>query len=186
MILMLGNSVLKKNIRAVLCLMAVMTLSACHDKSMSDLRLFVGDAFKDKKPEIEPLPVVVPFKGFAYAASEENDPFNLENIVNDQGGSGVASGERPDSNRRKEALEEYPLDTLRLVGTLSQNSKPWVIVQTTQGTVLRAAVGNYMGENNGKIKSISIEEQTVILTETVPDPSGRWVNRDVQIIVDEQ
>ena len=52
--------------------------------------------------------------------------------------------------------------------------------------MLRAGVGNYMGENNGKIKSISTEEQAVILTETIPDPSGRWVNRDVQIIVDEQ
>ena len=183
---MLDNSVLKKKSRAALCLLSLMALSGCYDKSMSDLRGFVDNAFKDQKPEIEPLPVVVPFKGFAYTASEENDPFNLENIINDEGGSGVALGERPDANRRKEALEEYPLDALRLVGTLSQNGEPWVIVQTTQGTVLRAGLGNYMGENNGKIKSISIEEQVVVLTETIPDPSGRWVNRDVQIIVDEQ
>ena len=183
---MLSNNMLKKKTRVAVLILGLAILSGCADKGMSDLRLFVDNAFKDKKPEIEPLPVVVPFKGFAYSASEENDPFSLENIVSEDGGAGVALGERPDENRRKEALEEYPLDALRLVGTLSQNGEPWVIVKTTQGTVLRAGIGNYMGENNGKIKSISTEEQAVVLTEIVADPSGRWVNRDVQIIVDEQ
>ena len=111
---MLKNSLLKKKTRAVLYFLSIMALSACQDKSMPDLKKFVNDAFKDKKPEIEPLPVVVPFKGFAYPSSEENDPFSRGNIDNDEGGSGVAIGERPDANRRKEPLEEYPLDACLL------------------------------------------------------------------------
>jgi len=162
-------------------------ISGCQDRSMSDLRSFVDNAFKDEKPDIEPLPVVPPFKGFAYSAEDENDPFSFDNIASEnEGGSGLVLGERPDENRLKEPLEEYPLDALRMVGTLSQKQQPWVIVKTTEGTVLLATIGNYMGENNGQIKRISIDEQLVVLTETVPDPSGRWITRDVEIIVDEQ
>ena len=73
-----------------------------------------------------------------------------------------------------------------MVGTLSKKGKPWVVIKTTQGSVLLATVGNYIGENYGKIKRVSIEEQVVALTETVLDPSGRWVTRDVEITVDEQ
>lgn len=154
---------------------------------MSDLKSFVDNAFKDDKPDIEPLPVVTPFKGFAYSASDDNDPFALGNISLEGGaGAGGVLGESPDINRRKEPLEEYPLDALRMVGTVSKKGTPWVVVKTTQGTVLLATIGNYIGENNGKINSISTEEQSVLLTETVPDPSGRWITRDVQIIVDEQ
>jgi len=173
-------------IKLIISLALLVFMSACQDRSMSDLKTFVNDAFKDDKPDIEPLPVVTPFKGFAYSAADDNDPFSLGNIVSETGGSGVALGARPDENRRKDPLEEYPLDALRLVGTLSKKNTPWVIVKTTQGTVLLATVGNYMGENNGKIKRISTDEQLVVLTETVPDPSGRWVTRDVELIVDEQ
>ena len=165
-------------------------LVGCGDSSMSDLRSFVDDAFKDEKPDIPPLPPVIPFKPFAYAAAEDNDPFSLANIGNggaDGGaGAGVQIGDRPDQDRRKEELENYPLDALRMVGTLSKDSKPWVVIKTTQGLVQLATVGNYIGENYGKIKRVSIEEQVVNLTETVLDPTGRWVTRDVEITVDEQ
>jgi len=73
-----------------------------------------------------------------------------------------------------------------MVGTLTKKNQPWVVIKTSQGTVLFATVGNYVGENYGKIKRISTEEQVVVLTETVTDPSGRWITRDVEITVDEQ
>ena len=168
----------------------LLLLVGCHDSSMPDLRQFVDEAFKDEKPDIPPLPPVIPFKPFEYAASEDNDPFSLANIENENSeasGAALAGvGESPDRNRRKEELENYPLDALRMVGTLSKKGKPWVVIKTTQGSVLLATVGNYIGENYGKIKRISIEEQTVALTETVLDPTGRWVAREVQVTVDEQ
>jgi len=172
--------------KIILSFAAMLLLSACQGKDMKDLQVFVDDAFKDEKPEIEPLPVVVPFKGFAYSASDDNDPFSLDNIVSENVVDVAVLGESPDISRLKDPLEAYPLDALRLVGTLSKKGEPWVIVKTTEGSVLLATVGDYMGENNGEIKRISTEEQSVSLTETVPDPSGRWITRDVEIIVDEQ
>ena len=178
-----------KHNKLILSFCLIVCLSGCQDSSMSDLKEFVDSAFKDERPDIEPLPVVAPFTKFAYSAADDNDPFSFDNIVSAGGGGAevdVVLGIGPDENRVKEPLEEYPLDALRMVGTLSKKDEPWVIVKTTQGTVLLATIGNYMGENNGKIKRISTEEQFVVLTETVPDPSGRWITQDVEIIVDEQ
>jgi len=42
-----------------------------------------------------------------------------------------------------------------------------------------------LGQNDGKIKSISPEEQSVVLVETVLDSAGRWVTRNVELIIDE-
>ncbi len=176
--------------RFFISLSFVAFLTACQDGGMGDLKAFVNDAYKDNKPEIEPLPAVPPFQPFEYAASESGDPFNQENVIGPGGGASdgavASAGKRPDSDRRKEELENYPLDALSMVGTLSKKNKPWVVIKTSQGTVLLATVGNYVGENYGKIKRISPEEQVVVLTETVTDPSGRWVTRDVEITVDEQ
>ena len=181
---MLHNNKMK----IIVSMSMLMMLTACGG-SMSDLQSFVDNAFKDNKPEIEPLPVVPPYKAFSYVANEELDPFSADNIIGGAGAAGdggVALGKPPVEDRPKEELENFPLDALSMVGTLTKKNQPWVVIKTSQGTVLFATVGNYVGENYGKIKRISTEEQVVVLTETVTDPSGRWITRDVEITVDEQ
>ena len=163
----------------------LVSLQACQDSEMSDLKEFVSSAYKDAKPEIEPLPEIQPYKGFEYAGSEEQDPFSFDNIITNRGDAAVALGDSRDANRRREALEGYPLDALKMVGTMTQKDVPWVIVQTSEGTAHRATVGNYMGQNEGKIKAILTEEQKVVLAELVLDPAGRWVTREVELIIDE-
>jgi len=153
---------------------------------MSDLESFVENAHKDKKPEIEPLPEIPPFKAFEYASEDGVDPFSTSNIVNvDENGNSVGAGARPDSDRRRQPLEKYPLDALRMVGTITQEGVPHVVVKTNEGNAVLATLGNYMGQNDGKIKEIIPEEQRVVLVETVLDPAGRWVTRDVEITIDE-
>ena len=92
---------------------------------------------------------------------------------------------RPDDTRRKQPLEQYPLDALKMVGTMSQEQIPWVIVMTAEGTAHRATVGDYMGQQDGQIQQIIPEEQKIILAELVLDPRGQWVNREVEITIDE-
>ena len=178
----LANKI-KAIIKTCLLVLVLLGLQACQDRSMQDLRDFVANAYKDKKPEIEPLPEIKPYKGFEYAAADSEDPFDLENIITSRAAA-AALGESPDSNRPREPLEEFPLDALKMVGTMSQDQRPYVIVKTSEGTALRATIGNYMGQNDGKIKQIIPEEQKVLLTELVLDTAGRWVNRDVEITID--
>lgn len=178
------NSIKFKHLLSSYGLITIFFISGCQGSNMQDLRSFVADAYKDRKPEIEPLPEIKPYKGYAYSAFDEADPFDISNIQIDKA-STTNLGLRPDTNRRKEPLEAYPLDALTMVGTLSQQEKPWVIVQTSEGTAHRATIGNYMGQNEGKIKEIELDEQKVVITELVLDPAGRWVNRDVEFTIDE-
>lgn len=166
---------------------AVLLLTGCQDNVTSDLEQFVASAYQDKKPKIDALPEMAPYYRFTYTASDEPDPFSIGKINFDQGGGGGGSNSElaPDNNRRKEALEAYPLDALRLVGTLEQGNTPYVIVQSTDGTAHRAGVGNYIGQNDGRIIKIFPLEQRVLLTELVSDASGRWVSREVEITIDE-
>jgi len=172
--------------RTATALVLCFLLFSCQDREMADLKEFVATAYQDKKPDIEPLPEIPPYQGFEYSATEEQDPFDLGNIVNRSSGNQAAGGgPTPDSNRRREPLEQYPLDALKLVGTMTRDNIPWVIVQTSEGTAHRATVGNYMGQNEGKIKQIIPDEQRVVLAELVLDPKGRWVTREQDITIDE-
>lgn len=172
-------------VKIVSALLLLTSVQACQNSEMSDLKGFVSSAYKDRKPEIEPLPEIQPYKGFEYAGAEDQDPFNYSNIVTNRSDGVVAVGDTRDANRRREALEGYPLDALKMVGTMTQQDVPWVIVQTSEGTAHRATVGNYMGQNEGKIKTILTDEQKIVLSELVLDPAGRWVTREVELIIDE-
>ena len=163
----------------------LLLLSGCSGGEMSDLKSFVDTAYQDKKPEIESLPEIQPFKPFEYSVPAEQDPFSIDNIVTNRSDNAALAGDSPDVNRRREPLEEYPLDALRFVGTMSKEGTPWVIVQTSEGTAHRAAVGNYMGQNDGKIMQIKTDEQKVLLAELVLDPAGRWVTRETELTIDE-
>lgn len=173
------------NVRVSLLMAACGVLQACSGGDMSDLREFVATAYQNEKPKIEPLPEIRPYIGFEYVAIEESDPFSVSNIISSRDDDSVAVDRRPDTNRIKEELEDFPLDALRMVGTISQEGVPWVIVKTNQGTAYLASIGNYMGLNDGKIELIIPEEQRVVLQETVSDPAGRWVTREVEITIDE-
>ncbi len=187
------NNKIIKNYRSLkqglFVLSLALVLQGCVGTDMSDLETFVATAHQDKTPEIEPLPEIPPFKPFEYTNEGESDPFSALNIGGDDDRGRTGAGARPDSNRRREPLEKYPLDALKLVGTITKAGVPNVVVKanTPEGKTiaLLASIGNYMGQNDGKIKEISPEEQRVVLVETVLDPNGRWVKRDVEITIDE-
>jgi len=167
-------------------MVCLMLLQGCQDSGMADLKKFVNDAYKDDKPEIEPLPEIQPYKGYEYAASGEQDPFGFDNIASSKDGEAAdGSGNRPDSNRRREQLEEYPLDALKMVGTMTKKNQPWVVIRTAEGIAHLATTGNYLGQNEGKIEEILPDEQLVVISETVLDSAGRWITRDVEITVGE-
>jgi type IV pilus assembly protein PilP len=155
-------------------------LSGCQENSMNDLKRFVDTAHKGKKPKIEPLPTIKPIEGYTYSAQTSPDPFNRQNlkprrVVASQSGTG------PDKNRRREPLENYPLDSLTMVGSLFREGDTRVIIKTPRGAVQTATVGNYMGQNYGKI--ISITEREVKVKEHVLNSSGMWIEREATIKV---
>lgn len=164
----------------VVCLSAL-CLQACTDDGLDDLRQFTKNAHADRKPRVDPIPEVKTHELFAYASEEGVDPFGMFNLR--PRGTKTAQSGGPNLHRRKEPLEEYPLDALKMVGTLMKKSQAWVIIQAPDGTVHRAQVGNHLGHNFGKVLRIS--EEKVELIETIQDPLGDWIKRDASISIQE-
>ncbi len=143
-----------------------------------DLQHFTESALKNPTPLVEPLPVIKPHETFVYTASELTDPFSADNL---QRPRPETAAKDPNANRRKEPLEQFPLDSLFMVGTMFRQDTQWVIVRAPDGTIHSAKPGNYLGQNNGMIEGIS--EEQVAIKELVPGPSGDWEERLVNVNV---
>lgn len=153
------------------------TLSGCSSDGLDDLRAFVKEAYADKKPKVEPLPEIKMQETFIYNAADLTDPFAAFNLKPQSQKS--ASGPRPDPNRRKEPLEDYPLDSLKMVGTLSRGKQAWAVIQAPDGTVHRAQVGDHMGQNSGMVNKIT--EEKIDLIELIQGAMGDWVEREANL-----
>lgn len=157
-----------------------LSVSGCADDGMDDLRQFVETAHAGKQPKIEPLPEIKTQELFGYAASNLRDPFMAQNL---KAQAGAGGGPRPDVNRRREPLEEFPLDALKMVGTLQRGKQSWAVIQAPDGTVHRATVGNHMGQNFGAITRIT--EDKINLIELVQGPLGDWIERESSLALAE-
>ncbi len=170
-------------LRAVALALAALVLGGCAG-DLSDLEAWVQEVRARQKGRIEPLPEVKPYETFAYAAQDLRDPFtppSEEAVLPVLAGGG--SKVRPDLNRPREPLESYPLDSLRMVGVLELKGTRWALIKTPDDTIHRVRVGNYMGQNHGRITRIT--ETEVDLIEIVPDGLGGWMERKAKVALAE-
>jgi len=142
-------------------------LSGCTSKD-EELEQFILDTKKEPGGRVEPLPELKPYESYAYESSSLRSPFM-------PGGSGVGPGVRPDSRRNREFLEQFSLDTLRMVGTLRLSDRTYGLVKTKDGLVHRVLPGNYMGQADGRVTEISASKISVV--EIVPDGLGGYIER---------
>ena len=174
---------LKLTCALILCI-SVISLSGCSEGT-SDLEAWVADVKARPQQGVEPLPEVIPYKTFAYNENNKRDPFDASIFRPKIGQTGPKhfSSITPDSNRVPEYLESFPLDTLRMVGTMQQENQTWALIKTPDNTIQRVLSGNYLGQNNGKI--ISISDDVVELAEIIPDEFGGWRERSSSIALSE-
>lgn len=153
--------------------LALLAVTGCGGEQHQDLKQWMQESTRDLKGKVPPLPEIKPFPVVAYEAGDLIDPFNPRKIEPERRQKS-AGGLQPDMNRRREPLESYPLETLRMVGTLMQGKKVHALVQADK-TLHQVRVGNYLGQNFGVVTSIS--EAEVSLKELIQDASGDWVER---------
>jgi type IV pilus assembly protein PilP len=151
---------------------AVAGLVAGCSSEMDELKVFVRDSDKGLPRRIDPLPAVKPFEPFTYEGFDLPDPFKPRKLSAPKEGTG--GGLAPDLNRRKEPLESFPLEQLKMVGTLSQGNDIYALVRADK-TLYRVKKGNYMGQNFGLITDVSDSE--IKLKEIVQDSAGDWAER---------
>lgn len=155
-------------------------VSACSNGD--DPRNFVANAGKDLRGKVQPLPEVRPYEPFIYAAADLPDPFKPRKLT--PAGSGNSGGLQPPRDHVKQALENYPLEALKMVGTLQQNKMNHALIKTPDNTLYRVKQGNYMGQNFGIITQVTDTE--IQLTEIVQDSIGDWTERNTSLsLIDE-
>ena len=169
------DSMLKLGLLAAL----IALLGGCSDGT-GDLKQFVKEIRAKPPGRIEPIPEFQPYQNFEYSSHDLRDPFKLVDFrrpeLDAQELGELSNGLRPDIDRVKEPLEDFPLDTLRLKGTIDdKDGIKWGLIFAPDNTVHRVIEGNYMGQNHGRI--ISVTDQTIELTEIVPDGLGNYIER---------
>lgn len=159
---------------------ALLLVSGCSGRD-GELEEFIAATKKETGGNVEPLPEVKPYQSFTYEAQSLRSPF----MPGSPGGGGGGAGPsvRPDSKRNREFLEQFSLDTLRMVGTLKLAGQNYGLVKTKDGLVHRVLPGNHMGQSEGKI--VSIEPSRISLVEIVPDGLGGYMERPASLALNE-
>jgi type IV pilus assembly protein PilP len=171
------------NYRLALAVALSATLAGCAaDKR--DLEQFVSAERARPGGTIEPLPTPRVFDTFVYRPAERRSPFKVDLsgtalAQTSRGGAGGAPGSSIDESRPREYLEDYPLDSLRMVGTIDMRGTLYALVRDGDGTVHRVKQGNYLGQNHGKI--VGITETEIRISEIVSDGKGNFVSRDTAL-----
>jgi type IV pilus assembly protein PilP len=155
-----------------------MAISGCSSE-MDELRQQVVEIKARPGERIEPLPEIKPYEAFAYNASSMRSPF----VPSAPARSDLAAGVRPDVKRPREFLEQFPLDTMKMVGTLQLQGRNYGLVQGKDGLVHRVLPGNFMGQNDGRIVGVTSTRITII--EIIPDGLGGYIERPAALALTE-
>lgn len=166
-------------VRGLPLFVAAVLMAGCGS-GMDDLEQRVGEVKARKSQQIEPVPQIKQFEAFAYMPGDRRDPFQQARL---DPGESSASGPRPDLNRSREPLEEFPLDALRMQGVIETTKAVYALVKAPDGVIHRVSVGNHMGQNYGQIQAI--EESEITLAEIVPDGFGGWISRPAALALAE-
>lgn len=165
-------------------IMVFVALSGCGDGGVQEVKQWMEDVQRQTPVTVQKIPEPKTFTPFVYSAKDELDPYSpaklsaaLAKLQADAAGL-----VKPDLDRRREVLENYPLDTIKMVGTLQKPGLSYALLQVDKA-VFQVKVGNYIGQNFGMVTRITDIE--VELKEIVRDAAGEWVERKAKLELQE-
>lgn len=169
------------------CAVAIL-LSACGAANESELQQWMNEQKSQIQPKVKPISEPKQFKPESYTLVSELEPFSLQKLTQalNKDSSRAQSNQAliaPELARRKDPLEEFPLDTMALVGHLTKAGQPVALV--TVGKLLyQVRVGEHLGQNYGRVMNIT--ETEITLREVVQDAAGEWVERTASLQLQER
>jgi type IV pilus assembly protein PilP len=159
------------------------SLAACGNSGVQEVKAWMDEVRQQTKVSIPKLSQPKKFTPFVYAGKNVIDPYDPKKLsIAFAKLQSNNSGLKPDLERRREPLEGYPLDTLKMVGTLQKPGLSFALIQADK-TVFQVKAGNYIGQNFGIVSGIT--ETAVELKEIVQDASGEWVERKAKLELQE-
>jgi type IV pilus assembly protein PilP len=163
--------------RATLILAAApLLLAGCGDSDVQEVRQWMKQTDAQAHVAVQPISEPKTFIPFAYASGDAVDPFNPNKLLAElaRENANKGGGLKPDMERRKELLESFPLDTVKMVGTMQKGGIMYALLQIDR-SVHQVRTGQHVGQNYGLI--VGITEGAVNLKEIVQDATGDWVER---------
>ncbi len=167
---------MKTSRKALALVPAVLMLSACAP-DVTELQVWMDETRANSPVRTTALAEPKRFEPFRYEPRADIDPFSNSKlqVALARLADRTATGLSPDLNRRREPLEAFPLDAVRLVGHLNRASTGPVALVEADKVIFQVRVGNYLGQNFGRVMAIT--ETGVAVKELVQDAAGDWVER---------
>lgn len=159
-------------------------LTGCTS-STDELQQWMEEQRQQTRPTVKPLTPPKTFQPQPYEAQAVVDPFSTQKLTvalrreATQPSSLLAA----EMKRRREPLEAFPLDSMAMVGSVSRDGRPYALLRV-DSLLYQARVGDYMGQNFGRITKIS--ETEITLREVVQDAAGEWIERTSTLQLQEQ
>ena len=123
-----------------------------------------------KRAEVKPTPVVVtqepaaaaPTAIYVYTPIGKRDPFQNVFAIKE-----VTKVKQP--GRKPTPLQKWDIDQLRLSMTMTGTSSPFAMIEDPEGRGHPVRVGDFLGQNWGKVTAIKRDQ--LVVTETITDHS---------------
>lgn len=162
---------------------SILSLNSCLGGDV-DVREYVDDIKKTSVGKISELPPEKTYTTQEFTAQNIRSPFdNISPIVSVADDTQVKTANRqlprPDAERRKQYLEQFPLSDLTMVGSLSKENYTWGLIKDKNGMVHAVKLGDYLGQNSGVVKAITVEEIDIV--ETITDGHGGWKDSEATL-----
>ncbi|MFT4191454.1 MAG: pilus assembly protein PilP [Comamonas sp.] len=137
-------------------------------------------------PRIQPIEPPARFAAQPYVGEGERDPFDEQKLlqllrreVRPSSAQALIEAQR---ERPREPLEAYPLDSMAMVGSLSQAGRTVALLRVDR-TVHLVGVGDRLGQNHGRVTRV--EDGALVLVEIVQDAAGEWIERPATLRLQE-
>lgn len=158
---------------------SALALAGCFERDVREVQLWMAQVESQAKVTVPPLREPKQFTPFVYAVKDLADPFSPAKLQADLARTGKTNGGvKPDTQRRKEFLEEFPLDMFKMVGSLQKNGTSYALLQVDKN-VYRVETGQHIGQNFGQITGVT--DSAVSIREIVQDAGGEWVERMAKV-----
>ena len=163
---------------SVLLLAGAALLAGCSGSDKEELQQWMAQQRASVRPTVPPIAEPKKFTPQAYTEAASFEPFDMQKLTQalrrDSSQPSTSGLIAPELTRRKEALEAFPLDSMKMVGSLDRNGSPVALISVDK-LLYQVKVGNYLGLNYGKITRIN--ETELDLREIVQDAAGEWIER---------